>query len=71
MQMGEVKTVQLKITNCYYTFSYKEAYKMCNEIMRHGMTKTPEAEKIAKINNEHLKGITYEQIEREVNKNER
>ena len=70
MQMGEVKTVQIKITSCFFDVSYKEAYRMCNEIMRHGMTKTPEAERIAEINKNHLKGITYEQIEREVKKNE-
>lgn len=48
----------------------EQAFEFCNYFMKQIMTASSQEEKIAIINKSHLKGITYEELKKQVKGNE-
>ena len=58
--------IQIKAFFKWVDATPEKAYQFCNSFMKGIMVASNQEEKIAIINKSHLRGITYEKLEKEV-----
>ena len=61
------RTVEIRAFFSWNKVSLEKAYEFCNSFMKSIQTTHIREEKIEIINKDHLRGITYEELEKEVN----
>lgn len=61
--------IQIKAFFKWVEATPETAYEFCNSFMKGIMVASNQQEKITIVNKSHLKGITYEELEKEVNRN--
>lgn len=61
--------IQIKAFFKWVEATPEKAYEFCNDFMSRIQTTHIHNERIAIINKSHLRGITYEELEKEVNRN--
>ena len=61
--------IQIKAFFKWVEATPETAYEFCNSFMSRIQTTHIHSERVAIINKSHLRGITYEELEKEVNRN--
>lgn len=54
----------------WHELDEKKAFEFCNSFLINGMPNIPEEKRIEVLNKDHLKGITYEELMKQVKENE-